>query len=368
MDRARMRQAMELASRGWGRTSPNPMVGAIIVKNVSLVGSGYHERAGAPHAEILALRQAGEDARGATLYVNLEPCCHQGRTAPCTEAIIQAGIKRVVVALLDPNPLVAGKGVERLRQAGIEVTTGVLEKEAGRLNEVFVKYITTGKPFGVLKMAMTLDGKIATVNGDSRWITGPEARAVVHRLRDGYDAIMVGINTIIRDDPLLTTRLADGQPGRDPIRIILDSRLRISPQARVCTLESEAPTIVATTSFHDPVRRKELESMGIEVLVLEGDEKQVDLHRLMEVLGKREVTSVLIEGGAQLAYSSLEAGIVDKLHWFIAPKIVGGREAPGPVGGKGKTSLSQAWVYEEVEIEKCGQDVMITIYPQRKGD
>ncbi|HHX50457.1 MAG TPA: bifunctional diaminohydroxyphosphoribosylaminopyrimidine deaminase/5-amino-6-(5-phosphoribosylamino)uracil reductase RibD, partial [Clostridia bacterium] len=327
---------------------------------------GYHKKAGTPHAEVHALRQAGEATRGATLYVNLEPCCHQGRTPPCTEAIIKAGTKRVVVAHLDPNPLMGGKGVERLRQAGIEVTTGVLKKEALLLNEVFVKHITTGRPFGVLKMAMTLDGKIATVTGDTRWISGPEARVMVHQLRDRYDAIMVGINTIIHDDPLLTTRLVD-QTGQDPIRIILDSRLRISPGARVCNLESGAPTIVITTSFYDPVRRKELESMGIEVLVLGGDGKQVDLQCLMEVLGAREVTSILIEGGAGVAYSSLEAGIVDKLHWFIAPKIVGGKEAPGPVGGKGLALLSQAWEFGKMDMKKYGHDVLITTYPQRKG-
>ncbi|MCL6635390.1 MAG: bifunctional diaminohydroxyphosphoribosylaminopyrimidine deaminase/5-amino-6-(5-phosphoribosylamino)uracil reductase RibD, partial [Peptococcaceae bacterium] len=333
MDRHYMRMALELAGRARGRTSPNPMVGAVVVKDGKVVGSGYHLRAGTPHAEVHALNEAGEKARGATLYVTLEPCCHYGRTGPCSEAVIGAGIARVVVAMTDPNPKVAGGGIKRLREAGIEVTLGVLEEEARELNEVFIKYITTGRPFVVAKAAMSLDGKIATRSGRSKWITGPEARAYGHQLRDWYDAIMVGIGTVLADDPSLTARLPGGK-GRDPVRVILDSRARIPLNAGVLTRRSGAPTIIAATAAAPQAKLAALRRAGARVLVV-NDGPRVDLAGLMKLLAEQEITSVLIEGGSGVHGSALAAGIVDKVAWFIAPRIIGGREAPGPVGGEG---------------------------------
>lgn len=367
MDEQWMNMALQLAGKGLGRTSPNPVVGAVIVNHGQIVGTGFHQKAGGPHAEIHALREAGAKAQGATLYVTLEPCCHYGKTPPCTEAIIEAGIDRVVVATLDPNPLVAGKGIQQLRAAGIQVTVGVLEEEARRQNEVFLRYITANKPFCALKMAVTLDGKIATVRGDTRWITGSPARTFTHRLRGRYDAILVGINTVINDDPLLTCRLEDGQ-GKDPIRIILDSKLRIPPMARVLNQASEAPTIIITTGHHDPDKRKLLESWGAEVIPVDDHYGKVNLNSLMEVLAERHITGILVEGGAQVAAALLEAELVDKLYWFIAPKIVGGQAAPSAVAGKGRSLLKDAWQFKIHETMKLGDDLLVVLYPRKAGD
>ncbi|MDK2888394.1 MAG: diaminohydroxyphosphoribosylaminopyrimidine deaminase [Thermoanaerobacter sp.] len=361
-----MRMALDLAKKAMGRTSPNPMVGAVLVKDGQVVGRGYHARAGTPHAEIHALREAGERAEGATLYVTLEPCCHQGRTGPCTEAILAAGVKRVVTAMVDPNPLVAGRGVERLRQAGVEVTVGVLEEEARRLNEVFVKYITTRSPFVVLKAAMSLDGKIATRTGESRWITGSQARLAVHYLRDRYDAILVGINTVLKDNPSLTTRLPDRE-GRDPVRVIVDSLARTPPGARVITQESPAPTIVAVTEKAPEENRRRLEDAGARVLVVPGPGPGVDLVALMKELARREITSVLVEGGSRIHASFLESRLVDKVIWFIAPLIIGGSSAPGPVGGEGPARLSEAVRLREVLITRYGEDFCVEGYVNDGG-
>ncbi len=360
MDRRFMKTALELAARARGRTSPNPMVGALVVKEGKILGQGCHLKAGTPHAEIHALNQAGREAEGATLYVTLEPCCHHGRTGPCTEAVISAGIARVVAAMADPNPLVAGKGLARLGEAGIDVTLGVMEKEALLLNEVFIKYITTRSPFVVAKAAMSLDGKIATRSGKSKWITGPAARAFGHQLRDWYDAILVGIGTVLADDPSLTTRLPGGG-GRDPARVILDSRARILPQARVLTQRSAAPTIIAVTAAAPQERIITLRESGAEVLVI-NEGPRVDLAELLKILGARGITSVLIEGGAGVHGSAISAGLADKAAWFIAPKIIGGAAAPGPVGGTGADDPAGAAALERVRVRRLGPDILLEGY------
>ena len=363
-----MRRALALAARARGRTSPNPMVGAVIVSQERIVGEGYHQRAGTPHAEVHALRQAGEKARGATLYVNLEPCCHFGRTPPCCEQIIAAGIRRVVAAMEDPNPQVAGKGIKRLREAGVEVECGVLEEEARRLNEAFFKFITAGRPFVVLKAAVSLDGKIATASGESMWITGEAARTEAHRLRNTYDAVMVGIGTVLKDNPQLTTRLPAGEEGRDAVRVVVDSRLRLPLNARVINPASPAPLLVATTEQAPRERLELLERQeGVEVLCFSSRDGQVPLGELMEELGKREICSVLLEGGATLNASALKEGIVDKVVVFMAPRIIGGTEAPGMVGGSGCARLSDAWKLEEVSFSPVGEDIMLVGYLAKKA-
>ncbi len=360
LDRHYMQMALDLAARARGRTSPNPMVGAVVVRDDRVIGEGYHARAGEPHAEVLALHAAGEASRSATLYVNLEPCCHHGRTGPCTELVISAGVKRVVVAMKDPNPLVAGRGIERLRGAGLAVTVGVLAAEAAGLNEVFIKYITTKMPFVVAKAAMSLDGRIATRTGKSRWITGPAARSYGHQLRDWYDAIMVGAGTVLADDPLLTARLPDGG-GRDPVRIVLDSTARTPLEARVLGRHSAARTIIVATTAAPAERLAALRQAGAQTLAA-GDGPRVDLKELMKELGRQGITSVLIEGGAEVHGSALAAGIVDKVVWFVAPRIIGGRTAPGPVGGAGVDEPDQAVLLEQVTVNRFGADICIEGY------
>ncbi|MFX4261692.1 bifunctional diaminohydroxyphosphoribosylaminopyrimidine deaminase/5-amino-6-(5-phosphoribosylamino)uracil reductase RibD [Pelotomaculum propionicicum] len=360
MDKGYMKLALELAARARGRTSPNPMVGAVVVKEGKVIGRGYHLKAGTPHAEIHALNEAGEAARGAELYVTLEPCCHYGRTGPCTDAIIKAGVARVITAMTDPNPLVAGEGLRLLSSAGIEVASGVMEAEALELNEVFIKYITTRRPYVVAKAAVSLDGKIATRSGKSKWITGEGARAYGRQLRDWYDAIMVGIGTVLADDPSLTTRLPGGG-GRDPVRIILDSRASIPLNAMVLTQQSGSSTVIAATSGAPPERVEALRRTGVEVLVV-NEGPQVDLDELMRLLGERGITSVLIEGGAAVHGSAFSSQIVDKVAWFIAPKIIGGRDAPGPVGGPGADSPSEAAVLERVKVSRLGPDILVEGY------
>ncbi|WP_333871245.1 bifunctional diaminohydroxyphosphoribosylaminopyrimidine deaminase/5-amino-6-(5-phosphoribosylamino)uracil reductase RibD [Desulforamulus putei] len=365
-DRHYMRMALELAAKARGRTSPNPMVGAVVVKDGEVVGKGFHARAGSAHAEVVALADAGEKARGATVYVTLEPCCHHGRTGPCTEALLKAGVKRVVAAMTDPNPLVAGKGLAVLREAGVEVQSGLLQEEALRLNEVFIKYITTKRPFVVLKAATSLDGKIATAAGESKWITGHSAREYGHRLRDIYDAILVGVNTILADDPSLTARLPEGR-GKDPVRIIVDSAARTPTAAKVLTQLSAAHTIIATTDRAPVERRASLMAAGAEVMVVPGEGSRVDFVKLMEMLGEKEITSVLIEGGGQVNGAALAAGIVDKVAWFLAPKIIGGDAAPGPVRGEGIASLQDAIKLYDVSVERLGEDILVTGYTSERG-
>lgn len=355
-----MRLALDLAEKARGRTSPNPMVGAVIVQNGKIVGQGYHEKAGAPHAEIHSIGNAGEMAKGGTLYVTLEPCCHYGRTGPCTEAIVKAGISRVVISMIDPNPKVSGKGKAFLENHGVEVRTGVLKNQALKLNEVFIKYITTGCPFVILKTAMSLDGKIATASGQCRWISCEGSRAMVHKIRDEVDGIMVGIGTVIKDDPSLTTRLPDGK-GHDPVRIVLDSRARIPLNSKVLNIASSARTIVAVTSQAPEEKINQIREKA-EVLIMPENNRKVDLKALMKELGSREITSILLEGGAEVNASALKAGIVDKVMFFIAPKIIGGKNAPGPIGGEGIQEISESFHLRELSLEHIGDDLLVTGY------
>jgi diaminohydroxyphosphoribosylaminopyrimidine deaminase/5-amino-6-(5-phosphoribosylamino)uracil reductase len=340
------------------------MVGSVVVTEGQIIGRGFHEKAGAPHGEVVALQNAGGQAKGATLYVTLEPCCHYGRTPPCTKAVIAAGVQRVVAAMRDPNPLVSGKGVEELHHAGIQVALGILEEEASALNEVYVKYITTKRPFVILKVAASLDGKIATVTGESRWITNQRSRSLVHELRDQVDAVMVGINTVLRDDPLLTTRLPNGA-GKDPVRIVVDSHLRIPLDANVLTASPTARAIIATTPAAPCDKRRQLEAHGAAVLVIEGDGPGVPLGPLMDRLGAMSITSVLLEGGGELHGGALRAGIVDKVLYFLAPKLIGGRSAPTAIAGEGFARLVEAVTLTRVQIRQVDEDLLIEGYVHR---
>ena len=361
-ERDYMELALELAAKAKGRTTPNPMVGAVIVKDGQIIGQGYHKQAGSPHAEVNALQDAGDMAEGATVYVTLEPCSHYGKTPPCTKALIEAGVGRVVTAMEDPNPLVAGSGLEELAAAGIEVESGLLETEAQKLNEAFIKYITEEKPFVILKNAMTLDGKIATRTGDAKWISSSDSRQYVHRLRDEVDGILVGIGTVLADNPRLTTRLPNKE-GEDPIRIVLDSRLRIPLNYNLITQESEAETIIATTELADKEKIKQLKKLGVRVLILPSEDNRVDLDSLLLELGKLEIVSLLVEGGSQISASFLFSGLVDKILYFIAPKIIGGEKAASVVGGKAVAKVADGIVIKERQISNVGDDLLITGYP-----
>lgn len=354
-----MKRALELARLGAGQTSPNPMVGAVIVKDGRNIGEGYHAFYGGPHAEVNAIENALEDVEGAEIYVTLEPCSHYGKTPPCALKLIEKRFSKVYVAMMDPNPLVAGRGIQMLRKQGIEVEVGLLEAEARALNEVFLKYITLKKPFCVLKAAMTLDGKIATVTGESKWITSEASRAYVHQLRHELRAIMVGIGTVLADDPALTTRLESGS-GRDPVRVIVDSRLRIPLEARVLRIKSLSPTIIATTDKADPDKATALQAMeNVQLIITPEKDGKVDLDYLMFVLGEQGIDSLLLEGGATLNASALEAGIVDKVMMFIAPKILGGKNAPTPVGGKGIEALEKAVQLKAMKVVSLGEDLVV---------
>lgn len=420
-DEKYMQLALQYASFGKGRTSPNPLVGAVIVKDGRIVGTGWHRKAGTPHAEIHALNMAGDLAKGATIYVTLEPCAHEGRTGPCAEALVKAGIARAVVAAIDPNPEVSGKGIDILKKAGIDVTVGVCEGEAKRLMEVFLKWIATGRPFTVWKAAMSLDGKIATSGGESQWITGDEARAFGHGLRDEYDAIMIGIGTVLADDPSLTTRMNEGvqkplaegrwvaaaladknitPAGHSPVRIIVDSLARTPLDSKVVT-DGKAATIIAVSPKAPSQRIAALRQAGVEVLMVPQDSQnsknpkaskasgfaespesleasesaeiseetagKVNLTRLMEMLGdkSRGITSVLVEGGGTLAFSLLKAGLVDKVHAFVSPLLLGGQEAKGALGGAGFSHLAEAPRLKDVTTEFLGRDIHITGYISR---
>lgn len=356
-----MRRALDLAKKGIGYTNPNPLVGAVIVKSGRIIGEGYHQFYGGNHAEINAFLNAAEDVNGATMYVTLEPCSHYGKTPPCANTIVEKGIKKVVIALKDPNPLVAGNGIKILKENGIEVVTGILEEESRKLNEIFIKFITTKLSFCIMKTAMTIDGKIATYTSDSKWITGELSRKYVHELRHRVAGIMVGIGTILSDDPLLTTRL-EGIEGSDPTRIIVDSSCRIPLQAKVLNIESKARTIIATTEKAGLDKLKALEDKGAEIIITPLKNDRVDLPFLMKALGERKIDSVLIEGGSELNYAALEEGIVDKFYGFIAPKIVGGNKAKTPVGGKGKATIKDAIFLKDINVARFGDDIMIEGY------
>ena len=356
-----MKYALTLARKGVGKVNPNPLVGAVLVKSGKIIGEGYHEFYGGAHAEINALKSARESVDGATLYVTLEPCAHYGKTPPCVEAIIKNKIAQVVIGSLDPNPLVSGKGILRLKEAGVQVVTGVLEEECKKLNEVFVKYIIQKEPFVVLKSAMSLDGKIATVTGESKWITGEAARYGVHQLRNTFLGIMVGVETVIKDDPQLTCRIMN---GRNPIIIVVDSRLRIPMTSKILTGESKV--IVATTRQAEQSKVSQLRELGISVLVLESHKGRVDLKQLMKQLGKLEIDSILLEGGASLNESALKAGIVDKVQFYIAPKIIGGEKAKTPIGGEGIKHLEDAIQIKDLKMQVGGEDIILEGYVERK--
>ena len=365
MDVQYMKRALELAIQGSGYTNPNPLVGAVIVKNDRIIGEGFHKHYGSHHAEINAFLNAREDVTGATMYVTLEPCSHYGKTPPCAQAIVDKGIKKVIIGMRDPNPLVSGKGIEILKDSGIEVVTGVLEDEGMKLNEIFLKYITTKLPFVIMKTAMTLDGKIATRINASKWVTGEFSRKYVHELRHRVAGIMVGIGTVLADDPSLTTRFEDGI-GNDPIRIIVDSSAKISMEAKVLNLESSAKTIIAVTEKADNIKLKLLEEKGAVIIVIPSKNGRVDLKLLMKELGERNIDSILLEGGSELNYSSLEEGIIDKVYSFIAPKIIGGNTAKTPVGGYGKAFMEEAFELEDINIHRFGEDIMVEAYVKKE--
>lgn len=356
-----MSLALKLARQGRGFTSPNPMVGAVVVQEGRVVGRGYHRRVGAAHAEVEALRVAGSKARGATLYVTLEPCHHQGRTPPCTAAVLAAGIRRVVIANADPNPHVQGGGAAFLQSQGLQVESGLLEEEGRRLNGAFFKAVTTGRPWVIAKAAASLDGKTATRNRDAYWITSEPARALGHRLRHQVDAILVGIGTVLADDPQLTARLPRGK-SKDPIRIILDSHLRIPPTAQVLTQKSTAPTWIACTKTAPAEKISALQKVGVEVLVLPSLDRKVDLTALLATLGQRQVQSLLVEGGAGVHGAFFDEKLVDQFYFFYAPKIIGGQAAPGVIAGQGISQMSEAMAAREVQIRRLGPDLLVQGY------
>lgn len=363
-DRFYMERALQLAQLAKGRTSPNPMVGCVIVRNGLIVGEGYHQKAGTPHAEVHALRSAGELARGATAYVTLEPCSHHGRTPPCAEALIRAGIERVVVAMVDPNPLVSGRGIQLLQQAGIQVDVGLLEEQARALNEVFIHAITTGLPFVVYKAAMTLDGKIATASGDSHWVSSEASRELAQVYRDQYDVILVGSATVRTDNPKLTCRLPG---GRDPVRLVIDGTLAISENARVLSSSSTAPCIIATTQAADPGKLEHFRHLpAVEVWQYKVP-RYVPLREVMRVLYERGWTSVLLEGGGHLAGQMFKEKLVNKVEFFIAPKLSG--LGPSPLSGLALDKMTEAIPLEKITLSMATGDIHVTGYvkPDWKG-
>ncbi|MBN2027829.1 MAG: bifunctional diaminohydroxyphosphoribosylaminopyrimidine deaminase/5-amino-6-(5-phosphoribosylamino)uracil reductase RibD [Actinobacteria bacterium] len=353
-----MRKALSLAAKGKGMCHPNPMVGAVIARGGEIIGSGYHHGPHTPHAEIEALEQAGDRAAGAVLYVTLEPCNHQGRTPPCTEAILQAGVDRVVIAAMDPNPGVKGGGAERIRAAGLKVESGLMAEESSRLNAAYEKYVLTGKPLVTVKMAATADGKVAARGGASRWITGEKARREVHAMRRESDAVMVGKGTVKSDDPELTVRMVPMRGARPPVRIIVDSRLEISPDSRLA-LGGEPHVIVATTREHDRDKADYLSARGVEVMVVSERAGQVDLDHLLAVLGEREIAQLLVEGGPTLVASFFEQSLADRLALFIAPKVFGDKMAPSWIEGREVSDPGQAISLGWSRVRRIGDDLLL---------
>ena len=351
-----MQKALALARMGLGRTAPNPPVGAVLVRDGKVVGEGFHPAAGEPHAEIFALREAGALARGADLYVTLEPCCHTGRTGPCTEAIIAAGVARVHVGAVDPNPQVAGKGIIRLQNAGIQITEGLNESECRNLIAPFSKILRTGLPYVVYKAAMTLDGQTATTGGDSKWISCEKSRELVHLLRNQVDGIIAGSGTVKTDDPKLTTRL--NVPGRDPVRIVLDGSLSTSPQANVYSQLSEAGSLLITASEHGPEKLQPFLAAGVEVIQVKRHAKGLDLREAMAELGRRDLQYLLLEGGSQLAAAMLKAELVDRMMVFVAPKLVGG-DGRGLFAGDGVDTISNAYRLEQLQTRQVDCDILV---------
>jgi diaminohydroxyphosphoribosylaminopyrimidine deaminase/5-amino-6-(5-phosphoribosylamino)uracil reductase len=357
-DKKYLRIACGLARKAAGRTSPNPQVGAVIVQRGKIIGTGYHQVAGGDHAEITALKRAGARARGATLYITLEPCSHQGRTPPCTGALIRAGIEEVVCGTKDPNPLVAGCGFRQLRRAGIKVRTGVLEKECRALIEAFAKYITRRVPFVILKLAVTLDGRIAAAGGDARWISADQSRNTVHRFRNEVDAVLVGLGTVTADDPLLTCRIPG---GRNPRRVVLDSRLRIPLSAKILHLSDAGKTIIATGKNASPVKIRAVEALGGQVLSLPLKGEQVSWRALLKALARQGIVSVMIEGGGATAASALKEKVVDKIVFFYAPKILGGDARP-MIEALGVHRVRQAIAVKDLRFDRSGEDLVVSGY------
>ncbi len=367
-DELYMKRALELADRGAGRVCPNPMVGAVLVRQGRIIGEGWHAQCGGPHAERSALAARTECAAGATLYVTLEPCCHYGRTPPCTEAILEHKIARVVVGCLDPNEKVAGQGVQLLREHGISVDVGILERECRQKNEVFMHYISTKLPFVVLKYAMTLDGKLAAHTGDSRWVTGPEARAHVHETRSRLTAIMVGIGTVLADDPLLNCRMeaTPYRQPRDPVRIVCDSHLRLPLESQLVRTAHAIPLIAAHTDG-TPEKAAALEAAGVSVWRCPSQAGRVDLRSLMQQLGAAQIDSVLLEGGGALHWAALSSGIVQKVQAYIAPKLIGGAHAKSPVGGSGFAKMADAIPLYDSRLTPLGDNLLWEGYLQKSA-
>ncbi len=340
------------------------MVGAIVIKDDEVIGEGYHAKAGEAHAEIVALKQAGEEARGATLYLNLEPCSHYGKTPPCAPQVIASGLKRVVIGIEDPNPLVRGKGIEALRGSGLDVKVGILEKECRRLNEAFCKYILNREPFVVLKVAATLDGKIATRRGDSKWISGEVSRRFVHKLRDQVDGVLVGIGTVLKDDPLLTARI---RGGRNPYRIILDSRLRIPEGARVIGT-SPSKVIVVSTELAPKDKLEKLGKQGVKILMIDSREGRIHLKSCLSKLGELGMMSLMVEGGSQVNGSFLDEGLIDKILLFLSPKLMGDHQALGIFNGREIYDLQEAVALKEIKTKRMGDDVLIEGYLEKGGE
>ena len=363
-----MRRAIELAKKGSGHVNPNPLVGAVIVRDGEIIGEGYHECYGQLHAERNAIANAkkrGNSLEGSTIYVTLEPCCHYGKTPPCTEAIIEEKIARVVVGSDDPNPLVSGKGFQMLREKGIEVIPHFLKEECDAMNHVFFHYIRTGTPYVAMKYAMTMDGKIACYTGDSKWVTGEESRAHVQTLRNHYKGIMAGIGTVLADDPMLNCRI---EGGRDPIRIIADSHLRIPMDSQLVRTAGQQPLIVACLPDADEEKAAQLQEKGVEVLrvpgvttadITEEQKEVISLPVLMKELGARKIDGILLEGGGQLNESALQAGIVQRVYCYIAPKIFGGAQAKTPVEGQGLAKAADAWHFTRIGMQEFGQDILL---------
>ena len=360
-DTRHMRMCLRLARRGAGTTSPNPMVGAVVVSEGTVVGRGYHRAAGLPHAEVGALRQAEEKARGSTLYVNLEPCNFHGRTPPCTDLILASGVREVVCATIDPTPQVNGEGLQQLRERGLRVRLGILEEEARRLNEARFCYVERGRPFVTLKAAASWDGKIATRGRDRGWFTSEAARREVHRMRGEADAVLVGIGTVLNDDPLLTVRACRPRRKDFPLRVILDSGARLPLSSRLVRTAAEAPVLVACTLVASEEKRAHLEEAGVETVVLEANKAGgVDLPDLLSYLAKKEIISILVEGGAAVNWSFLEAGVVDKVRFFLAPLLIGGGQAPTLVDGAGAGELEDCLRLVRTETRRIGPDILLT--------
>ncbi|MEQ3337205.1 bifunctional diaminohydroxyphosphoribosylaminopyrimidine deaminase/5-amino-6-(5-phosphoribosylamino)uracil reductase RibD [Clostridium butyricum] len=359
MDEFYMKRALELAVKGIGMVNPNPMVGAVIVKDNKVIGEGFHEKYGHAHAERNAVKNAVEDIEGATVYVTLEPCAHYGKTPPCVDLLIEKKVRKVVIGMLDPNPLVAGKSIKKLKENNIEVKVGVKEKECRKLNEVFIKYITTKKPFVIMKAGISIDGKIATSSGESKWITSERSRLHSHELRNRMSGIMVGINTVLSDDPSLTYR--GEHKGKDPLRIIIDSTLKVPFESKVIKYNNNN-TIVACVENTDLIKKEKLEKMGVKIIETKSKKGKVDLQEVVEKLGKEKIDSILLEGGGTLNFSALKEGIVDKVRFYIAPKIIGGENSKNSVSGQGFYNLYDCVNLKDMSYEQMGNEIVVEGY------